>query len=85
MVSIQGDTTANAQFYLINCSSANNMADKDIYLVPTANTIAWGRRIYYFNCPRKGGDYAWHKDNLGAAAGNIKPLDVTGNWLFKGK
>lgn len=75
----------DAQFYLINCSFANNMADKDIYLVPTSNTIAWGRRIYYFNCHRKGGDYAWHKDNLSTAQGNIKPVDVTVNWLFKGR
>lgn len=75
----------DAQFYLINCSFANNIADKDIYLVPTTNTIAWGRRIYYFNCHRKGGDYTWHKDNLSTAPENIKPVDVTVNWLFKGR
>ena len=40
----------DAQFYLIGCNFAANMADKDIYLVPTNNTIQWGRRIYYYNC-----------------------------------
>jgi pectinesterase len=74
----------DAQFYLIDCVFAHNMANKDIYLVPTDNTILWGRRIYYFNCHRKGGDYLWHKDNL-AKAGNIKPSDITVNWLFKEK
>ncbi len=74
----------DAQFYLINCSFANNMADKEIYLVATDNIIQWGKRVYYYNCHRKGGDYAGHKDNL-SEAGNIKPADITINWLFKGK
>jgi pectinesterase len=75
----------DAQFYLLNCTFANNMADKDIYLVPTTTVIQWGRRVYYYNCHRKGGDYTWHKDNLNTAAGNIKPSDITVNWTFKGK
>jgi len=33
----------DAQFYLLNCSFAKNMADADIYLVPTNNTILWGQ------------------------------------------
>jgi pectinesterase len=49
----------DAQFYLINCSFAANMADQEIYLVPTANTIRWGKRIYYCNCHRPGTDFAW--------------------------
>ena len=32
----------DAQFYLIRCHFAKNMADADIYLVPTANVIKWG-------------------------------------------
>lgn len=32
----------DAQFYLLNCSFAKNMADADIYLVPTNNTLLWG-------------------------------------------
>jgi pectinesterase len=74
----------DAQFFLLNCSFADNMADKDIYLVPTDNVIQWGRRIYYFNCRRKAGDYAWHKDNLNTA-GNIKASNITTQWLFKGE
>ena len=75
----------DAQFYLINCKFASNMADRDIYLVPTNNLIKWGRRIYYSNCHRTGGDYAWHKDNLSSAAGSPKQSDITLQWLFKHK
>jgi pectinesterase len=75
----------DAQFYLLNCTFANNMADKDIYLVPTTNKINWGRRIYYFNCRRKGGDYDWHKDNLSSAPGDLNEKNITPDWVFKGK
>ncbi len=75
----------DAQFYLINCQFASNMADRDIYLVPTANTIQWGRRVYYYNCHRDGGDYAWHKDNLETALGSPKPNQVNLQWLFGNK
>jgi pectinesterase len=72
----------DAQFYLINCRFAANMADKDIYLVPTANTIQWGRRIYYFNCHKKNGDYAWFSDNLSSASGNVKANEINAAWVF---
>lgn len=75
----------DAQFYLINCKFAKNMADKDIYLVPSANVLQWGRRVYYFNCHKEGGDYAWHKDNLNTAINAPKPTDITVAWLFKNK
>jgi pectinesterase len=60
------------------------MADKDIYLVPTDNIIEWGRRVYFYNCHRKGGDYAWHKDNLNNT-GNIKPANIAIAWVFEEK
>ncbi len=69
----------DAQFYLINCSFARNMADADIYLVPTNNTLLWGRRIYYYNCKKDGGDYAWHKNNLPAEFG-INDYNVP--WVY---
>ena len=75
----------DAQFYLINCTFPENMADKDIYLVPTTNIIQWGRRVYYYNCHRKGGDYTWHKDNLHMAKGAPTADQITTNWLFAGK
>jgi len=75
----------DAQFYLINCQFASNMADKDIYLVPTNNIIQWGRRVYYYNCHRNGGDYTWHKNNLESAAGNPEPKQINLEWLFGNK
>ena len=72
----------DAQFYLINCQFEENMADRDIYLVSTNNVIRWGRRIYYFNCHRKGGDYTWFADNLSTAPGNPGPSTINARWVF---
>jgi pectinesterase len=73
----------DAQFYLINCKFAANMADKDIYLVPTTNTILWGRRVYYSNCHREGGkDFSWYADNVETAKGSPKPKDINVKWVF---
>ncbi len=72
----------DAQFYLKDCKFAANMADKDIYLVPTANTIQWGRRIYYYNCHKTGGDYKWFVDNLSTAEEKIDAKNIHANWVF---
>jgi PelA/Pel-15E family pectate lyase len=70
----------DAQFYLLNCNFPKNMADADIYLVPAStDVIKWGRRVYYFNCKRKGGDYSWHKNNLPANFG-INDFNIP--WVF---
>jgi pectinesterase len=71
-----------AQFYLLDCSFTNNMADSDIYFVP-GNKLQWGRRVYYSNCHREGGDYTWHKDNLVTAPGAPVPAQITPIWVFK--
>ena len=71
----------DAQFYLLNCTFASNMANEPIYRVPTTNVIQWGERIYYYNCHRQGGDYAWHADNLSAP----KAAAITPGWVFKEK
>lgn len=75
----------DAQFYLIDCTFSKNMADKDIFLVPTTNVIRWGRRVYYHNSHRIGGDYTWHKNNLETAPGSPKAKDITAAWVFKNK
>lgn len=72
----------DAQFYLLNCSFASNMANKPIYRVATTNTIQWGERIYYYNCHKKNGDYTWYKDNLHTAAGKPSPDSINAGWVF---
>lgn len=73
----------DAQFYLINCSFANNMADKPIYLVPVqGNTINWGERIYFYNCHRKAGDYKWFADNLQTAKNKPEAKNINPSWVF---
>jgi PelA/Pel-15E family pectate lyase len=69
----------DAQFYLLNCKFPSNMADADIYLVPTSNTILWGRRVYYYNCKKEGGDFSWHQDNVPAG---FSMKDFNASWVF---
>ncbi|MDP4214607.1 MAG: pectate lyase [Bacteroidota bacterium] len=75
----------DAQFYLIGCTFADNMADQDIYLVPTTNTIRWGRRVYYFGCRKEGRPYSWYADNLDKAEGSPAPDQIDARWTFAGK
>ena len=75
----------DAQFYLVNCSFAANMANEDIYLVATNNILLWGRRIYYFNCHRKGPDFLWYADNLNKAPGAPAAGDINAAWVFNNK
>jgi pectinesterase len=70
----------DAQFFLIDCHFGENMADQDIYLVPTENVIRWGCRIYYKGCDKPGKPYTWYSDNL-----TIDPKSITLDWLFHGK
>lgn len=72
----------DAQFYLLNCSFPKNMGDAEIYWVPSKekrDSLKWGKRIYYYNCHRKGGDYTWHTNNLPADFG-INEFNVS--WVF---
>jgi pectinesterase len=55
------------------------MADADIYLVPTANTIQWGRRIYYYNCHREGDEFDWYANNIDDTLAS----QINAQWVFK--
>jgi pectinesterase len=41
-----------------------------------------GNRVYYADCHKDGGDYAWHRDNLATAPGAPKRDDITAAWTF---
>jgi PelA/Pel-15E family pectate lyase len=77
----------DAQFYLINCSFAKNMADVPVYLNPSnpQNNIQWGHRVYFYNSHKEGGDYAWHANNLQTAEGAPTAEKITLEWTFAGK
>ena len=68
-----------AQFYLIDCKFDENMADAEIYQSSTTQ-LKWGKRVYYYNCHRKGNDFAWYANNL-----KIDPTTITIDWTFDGK
>ena len=75
----------DAQFYLLDCQFSPNMADRNIYPADSASKYKWGRRTYYWNCHRDGGDFDWFKDNLTSAYGGpVKEDEVTALWTFKG-
>ena len=75
-----------AQFYLINCRFDQNMADADIYWANSGpGAQKWGRRVYYQNCHREGGDYAWQADNLHTAKGSPTARQVNADWTFGGR
>jgi PelA/Pel-15E family pectate lyase len=77
----------DAQFYLINCSFAENMADAPVYLNPSnpQNVIQWGHRVYFYNSHKEGGDYRWHADNLQTAEGSPTADKINSKWTFAGK
>jgi pectinesterase len=76
----------DAQFYLLRCRFSASMADQP--LVQTSKderALKWGERVYFHDCHREGGDYAWHRDNLAKAFGAPRPEDVTPAWTFGGR
>ncbi|GAB3831426.1 hypothetical protein GCM10028821_21070 [Hymenobacter jeollabukensis] len=74
-----------SQFYLVGCKFSENMADADIYHAPSGpGTPLWGRRVYYADCHRKGGDFAWHSDNLVTAEGAPTEKQINAAWTFGG-
>jgi pectinesterase len=75
----------DAQFYLIDCHFAKNMADKPINQVPAPNPVLWGHRVYYYGCHKDGGDYAWFKDNLSTAPGAPSAKLITVAWALDNK
>ena len=77
----------DAQFYLLDCTFSEAMADTPIYAPKSPNTVpwAWGERHYYWNCHRDGGDYDWFRDNLNEAEGSPDHAQVTALWTFGGE
>jgi PelA/Pel-15E family pectate lyase len=71
----------DAQFYLVNCSFDKHMADADIYQreANPPNTIQWGKRVYYYNCKKEGGNYKWFANNLPSG---LSANDIAASWAY---
>lgn len=78
-----GRNHVDAQFYLLDCTFSENMANWPIYQVNDPLTYLWGERYYYYNSHREGGDYAWHSDNLWEAKGAPTPEEITPFWTLR--
>lgn len=72
----------DAQFFLINCTFAANMADAPIYLAASSKGVKWGLRAYYFHCHKKDGNYSWFKNNLDKAAGSPDAKKIDALWAM---
>lgn len=74
-----------SQFYLINCTFGNNMANAPIFRAASSTGVQWGERIYYDNCHRAGGDYAWFANNLSNAKEKPAAKDINAVWALDGQ
>jgi len=75
----------DAQFFLLNCTFSENMADKDIFFSPSnpPRILQWGEnRHYFYNCHGKYVDYDWHKNNFDKVKGNPDPETINAVWTF---
>ena len=77
-----------AQFYLLNCEFSRNMANTPIYRVTYPDhpekdrPFNWGKRYYFYNCHRDGGDYSWFHNNLETAKNSPTSSQITPAWTF---
>ncbi|MBN1868451.1 pectin esterase [Candidatus Sumerlaeota bacterium] len=81
----------DAQFYLLDGTFSERMADKPIFRVtyPTEPhrdaPNLFGDRYYFFNCHGDKGDLPWFADNLSTAKGSPTPDRITAAWTFAGE
>ncbi len=85
-----GRNHRDGQFFLIDCTFSDSLADKPIFIVRYDDTtrnkpIFWGERYYYNNCRKKGREYSWYDDNLHLYDERLKVDDITSSWTFNNK
>jgi pectinesterase len=80
-----GRNNRDGQFFLLDASFSSAMADRAINRPSPAEAYFWPPRVYYSNCQRDGGDYAWFRDNLDESEERPRPQEVTARWTFGGR
>ncbi|WP_345950623.1 pectinesterase family protein [Mucilaginibacter sp. PAMB04274] len=71
-----------SQFYLINCSFAATMANAPVFQAASSTGVKWGERVYYYNCHRTGGDFAWFANNLNKAKTAPVASQINAQWAL---
>jgi hypothetical protein len=73
-------------FYLINHTYSEGLVDQPFFRPESSPApYKWGRRVYFYNCSREGGNYDWHADNWHLTEDAPPPQDVTAVWTFGGQ
>lgn len=73
-------------FYLINNAFSDKLLDVPFYRPESSPApYKWGRRDYFYNCTREGGNFDWFKDNLDDAPGSPEPGEITPLWTYDGQ
>lgn len=75
----------DSQFYLSNCTLSEMVDDSDInyaYTDKVLDPCPMGRRVYYWECTRDGGDSGWLDNNLATAPGEPAYHTLTARWTF---
>ena len=75
----------NSQFFLVDCRMTRNITDEDIsyaYTDKVLDSCEWGKRVYYCNCYREGGDYGWLRNNERESEDAANGLMSTAEWCF---
>lgn len=75
----------NSQFFLVDCRMSKNVKDEDIsyaYKDKVEDPCIWGKRVYYRNCYREGGNSGWMTNNEKESEDAAHGLHSTAEWCF---
>lgn len=81
----------DAQFYLLDCTFSENMADRPIYRhtyttdIHRNNPAIFTDRYYFYNSRKAEEQFHWLKNNLESATGRPTAETITPLWTFQGK
>lgn len=75
------------QIYLLDCTFDANIMNRPIEYAykDRPMPLTKGKRVYYHNCKREGGNFDWMSDNLEQAEGSPKAKEITPEWTFDGQ
>ena len=67
---------------------SSNILDENIcyaYTDKVLDPCPWGRRVWYLDCVREGGDSGWLDDNIDEEGEDLTYYTVLPGWTFGGK